>query len=119
MSISLIWTSAIAKPFFIARSASQRAKERLARTVFAANRFEHRSAAGDHVEFGVEFGFEAAEADGELVESVGRDRAAPQGVEDLAAASRRYGRCHSVTPNCSLSAATSSRTTPPPTRSTS
>ncbi len=58
-------------------------EERFARTVFAANGFEHRAAAGNHVEFGVEFAFEPAETDGELVESIGGHRAAPQCVEDL------------------------------------
>ena len=44
-------------------------EERLARTVFAAHRFEHRPTAGDRVELGGDRGVEALEADREKIES--------------------------------------------------
>ena len=94
-------------------------EEGFTRTVFAANGFEHRSAGGDHVELGVQFGLEPPEPDRELVQPVRGHGAAPQRVEDFAASPRRHRASHSATPNCSLRAATSRRTTPPPTRSTS
>lgn len=94
-------------------------EERLAGAVVATHRLEHGAAAGDDGQFGVEFGFEAAQSDGELVESVGRHGAAAQRVEDLATSARGDRRGHEPSPNCSRSAASSSLTTPPSSSSTS
>ena len=64
------------------------AGERLARSVLAPDRLEPRAASLDDIEFVVEGGGEAIEADGESIEASLRHRSSPECVDDLAASLR-------------------------------